>query len=161
MIKKIDAYPKWFSFRNTVLFILASLSYPRSDAMSGMGEFYFVNPGVTLTKVGPGFELSAGKNGVGGGGSALLLGALGRYQPEDNRTEAGVEFGVVAFLLEAGMTFSDKGPGAFFAPDLCIPIPSSKDHDKGLVFNLFYRVYPAEKGGNTFGGSLKVAWTRQ
>jgi len=137
------------------------LSYPRSDALSGLAEFYFINPGVTLTKAGPGFELSAGKNGVGGGGSALLFGALGRYQPEDNRKEAGVEFGLVAFLFEAGISFSDQGPGPFFTPDLCIPIPLSKNgFDKGLVFNLFYRVYPGKTDGNTFGGSLKVAWIR-
>lgn len=127
--------------------------------MSGLGEFKFINPGITLTKAGPGFELSAGKNGLGSG-KALLLGGLGRYEFRDNRKEAGIEFGLGLFLVEAGVSFSDKSSGEFFAPDLCLPLQLSGGGEKGLVINLFYRIYPRGPGENTLGGSLKFAWTR-
>lgn len=153
-----NLYPNRFPFRSIALLILAFLSIPKSDPLSGLGEFYFLNPGVTLTKAGPGLELSAGKNGFGRGG-ALLLGALGRYEPQPNRKEVGVEFGLVVFLVEAGVSFSDKSSGEFFAPDLCFPIPLSRGGGKGLVVNLSYRIYPHGVGENTFGGSLKFAWT--
>jgi hypothetical protein len=146
------------SLRSIALAVLVCISDSRSDALSGLGEFKFINPGVTLTKEGPGFELSAGRNGLGSG-KALLLGALGRYEPEDNRKEAGIEFGLALFLIEAGVSFSDKSSGEFFAPDLCLPISLSGGGEKGLVLNLFYRIYPHGHGENTFGGSLKFAWT--
>jgi hypothetical protein len=147
-------YSKCVSIRTVALIILASFSDPKADALSGLGEFYFVNPGITLTKAGPGLELSAGKNGIEPG-SVLLLGALGRYEFRENRVEAGMEFGAVFFLFEAGVSFSDRGVGEFIAPDLCIPIPLQRRH-RGMAINLFYRIYPGTSGDNTFGGSLKV-----
>lgn len=155
-IKKTDVRPKWVSLRSLALLCWVPLADPRADAMSGLGKFAFLNPGITITKDGPGLELSVGRNGIGSGG-ALLIGALGRYEFQDHRKEAGVEFGVAIFLIEAGVSFSDKGSGEFFAPDLCLPLPLSGGGEKGLVLNLFYRIYPY--GDNTFGGSLKFAWT--
>lgn len=122
--------------------------------MSGMGTFYFVNPGMTLTKAGPGLELSAGKNGLEPDG-ILLLGGLARYEFQHHRIEAGMEFGAALFLFEAGLSFSDKGFGEFLAPDLCIPIPL-RQMDRGMAVNFFYRIYPGSSGDNTIGVSMKI-----
>jgi hypothetical protein len=120
-----------------------------------MGRFWFLNPGITLTKRGPGYELSGGRTGLGSG-EATLLGGLVRYEYPDHRAEVGLEAGFAVFLLEMGLSFSDRGSGEFIAPDLCIPIPSSGNY--GMALNFFFRVYPAIWAENSFGASIKFAW---
>jgi hypothetical protein len=138
-----------------VLFVLMALSESYADALSGLGQFWFLNPGVTVTKGGPGFEFSGGRMGLGSG-KGTLLGGLVRHEYPHNRTEVGLEAGIAVFLLEMGISFSDRGEGEFIAPDLCIPIPASDKY--GMAINLFYRVYPRFDAENTFGASIKFAW---
>jgi hypothetical protein len=143
--------------RTTILFIMAFLSISHSDVLRSMGKFWFINPGITLTKEGAGVELSGGRNGMESGEPALL-GGLIRYEPAVNRVEAGMEAGIAIFLLEAGFSFSDQGSGVFLAPNLSIPIPVSKD--RWMVLNLYYRFYPAVETASSVGASLKFAWMR-
>ena len=143
--------------RTALLLILTGLSQSRSDVLSGMGEFWFLNPGLTITKAGPGFELSGGRFGLGAS-KAVLLGGLARYEPSGHRIEAGMEAGFAVFLLEMGLTFSDRGSGEFIAPNLSVPIPGAGQ--TGMVVNLFYRIYPETEKENTIGGSLKFSWMR-
>lgn len=145
------------ALRISILLVLLALSESRSDALSRLGRFWFVNPGITLTKDGPGLELSGGRTGLGSG-EATLLGGLVRYEVPGHRAEIGMEAGLAIFLVEMGFSFSDRGAGEFIAPDLCIPIPGSGN--VGAAVNLFFRVYPASGGENTFGASLKIAWMR-
>jgi hypothetical protein len=93
-----------------------------------------------------------------GQGEATVLGGVVRYEPDIHRSEVALEAGLAVFLLEMGISFSDRGSGGFLAPDLCIPIPVSDNH--WMAINLFYRFYPSQSDENTFGASLKFAWTR-
>jgi hypothetical protein len=143
--------------RTAILFILVLHSISHSDVLRSMGKFWFINPGITLTKEGAGFELSGGRSGMETGEPAFL-GTLVRYEPAVHRAEVAMEAGVAIFLLEAGFSLSDQGSGVFFAPDLSIPIPASKD--RWMVMNLYYRIYPVIEGASTVGASLKFAWMR-
>ena len=143
--------------RNAFIFISILFSQSHSDVLKSMGQFRFINPGITLTKDGPGFEVSAGRNGTDLGEPALF-GALVRYEPSLHRAEAGLEAGIAIFLVEAGFSYSEKGSGVFMAPNLSLPIPASRD--RWMVLNLCYRLYPTVKGTNSFGASLKFAFMR-
>lgn len=144
-------------FRTPILIILAFFSVSHSDALSSMDKFWFLSPGVTYTKHGPGFEISGGRNGLGSG-EFQLLGALFRYEPADHRTEVGLEAGIAIFLLEIGVAYSDREFGGFLAPDLCIPIKAPGN--PGIVVNLFYRFFPSAVAASSLGASVKVAWMR-
>ena len=139
------------------MLVLACLSASHSDALSAMDEFWFFSPGITLTRHGPGVEISGGRNGLGSG-EFVLLGALLRNEPSDGRMEVGLEAGIAVFLLEAGVTYSHGEFSGFFAPDLCIPIYANER--SGVVTNLYYRVYPSDLAVNTLGASVKLAWMR-
>lgn len=144
--------------RNAILFILILLSQSHSDVLRSMGKFRFLNPGITITKEGPGFEISGGRNGTDLGEPALF-GALIRYEPSLHRAEAGLEAGIAIFLVEAGFSYSDQGSGVFMAPNLSLPIPVSRN--RWMVANLCYRLYPVLKGANSLGASLKFAWLHE
>ena len=127
----------------------------RADMMSHMAQFDFVSPGVTGTKNGIGFELSAGRNQVGN--SEALLGGLVQFEPVDRLVNVGAEVGLAVFQAEFGGSFSRNGFSPFLTPNLCLPIPA-RDQKQALVFNLFYRFYPGLSRQNSLGGSLKIAF---
>jgi hypothetical protein len=139
----------------TVVLICLAVTWSRADILSHLAQFDFVSPGVTGTKNGIGFELSAGQNEVGK--SEALLGGVIQFEPRDRLVNIGVETGLAVFQAEFGGSFSRNGFSPFFTPNLCLPIPA-QDRKQALVLNLFYRIYPALSKQNSLGGSLKIAF---
>jgi hypothetical protein len=137
---------------------LASTVHSEDDSteMSILTPFYFISAGPTITKNGPGLELSSGLAAI------VSCGVVMHYEPNRSLLNVGMEFGAfLPLVFELGGSYSDRGGSQFFTTSLLIPLRAPKwapDAFRLVVLNGFYRMYSDYVGMDTFGVSLKLPW---
>jgi hypothetical protein len=120
-------------------FSLAGLSVqaqPEKESATAV----ILSPGVTWTGNGPGAELSVNYLYYYTG-----FGAVAQYEPNHSLRNIGAQFGFLYLLIEAGVSYSDRGSSVYFAPDIMLPLSIFEIGEVTPMLNVFYRHYPASE----------------